>query len=221
MIALQLVTGQIMEHRESSMHRITMLIGNIQRIAIYRQRCLISQRYSSTRTLSVPKGTIVRITSRIKDFYLDINTRASRVGGAEYYYGKTPVTNPGQGKGIPMTASDGMFDTVDGGWEAINGTLDTSGLSEATYSIYVRGMDIGKQWSGVQSATLTVLPAMGYINGTVRDNNTKAGIPYARISTNTSETVNANSTGFYSFYVDAGSYMLTATSNPDTMRIAL
>ncbi len=165
-------------------------------------------------TLSVPKGTIVRITSRIKDFYLDINTRASRVGGAEYYYGKTPVTDPGQGKGIPMTASDGMFDTVDGGWEAINGTLDTSGLSEGTYSIYVRGMDIGKQWSGVQSATLTVLPAMGYINGTVRDNNTKAGIPYAKVSTNTSETVNANSTGFYSFYVDAGSYMLTATSDP-------
>ncbi len=165
-------------------------------------------------TLSVPKGTIVRITSRIKDFYLDINTRASRVGGAEYYYGKTPVTDPGQGKGIPMTASDGMFDTVDGGWEAINGTLDTSGLSEGTYSIYVRGMDIGKQWSGVQSATLTVLPAMGYINGTVRDNNTKAGISYAKVSTNTSETVNANSTGFYSFYVDAGSYMLTATSDP-------
>lgn len=68
-------------------------------------------------------------------------------------------------------------------------------------------MDIGKQWSAVQSATLTVLPAKGYINGTVRDKSTKDGIPYARASTNTSETTTANSTGFYSLYVDAGSYM--------------
>lgn len=53
-----------------------------------------------------------------------------------------------------------------------------------------------------------------YINGTVV-NATHQGIPYAKVTTNTSMNTTADSTGFYSLQVDTGSYMLTATSDPE------
>ncbi len=164
-------------------------------------------------SVSVSKGTIVNVTSQINDTYTNPNDHiASRVGGAEFFLNTSP--DPGLGKGIPMNAVDGFYDSVNGALENVTGTIDTGSLSEGTYLVYVRGMDIGKQWSTVQSATLTVLAAKGYINGTVMDNSTKAGIPYAKVTTNTSFTVTANSTGFYSINIDAGTYMLTATSDP-------
>ena len=102
---------------------------------------------NSQTTLTVPPGTLVTVTSRINDA-----GNAGRVGGAEYYID----IDPGIGKGVPMNPADGQFDAVSGAWEDITATIDTANLSAGTHTVYVRGMDIGKQWSTAQSAALTV-----------------------------------------------------------------
>lgn len=63
--------------------------------------------------------------------------------------------------------------------------------------------------------TIPATGASSYINGTVLDNSTQEAIPYAKVTTNTSINTTANSTGYYSFQLDAGSYTLTATSDPE------
>ena len=100
-------------------------------------------------SLTVVEGAIVNVTSRVNDKQY---TGASRVGGAEYYID----FDPGEGKGIPMDASDGFFDAVNGNWESVNATINTSNLSGGNHTIFVRGMDIGKQWSAPKNATLFV-----------------------------------------------------------------
>jgi hypothetical protein len=157
--------------------------------------------------LTVTKGTVITVNSSIND----TAGQASRVGGAEYYFD----IDPGIGKGTPMDAADGYYNAVNTNWENVTGTIDTSSLSVGTYKIYVRGMDIGKQWSAVQSATLTVLPAGGYINGTVRDNNTKAGISGAKVTTDTGVTGQTNGSGSYLLYLDVGIHNLTVTKEPE------
>jgi hypothetical protein len=156
-------------------------------------------------SLTVTKGTIVTVTSRIND----TPGLASRVGGAEYYIN----TNPGIGKGTSMNAVDGQYDAVYGAWESVTGAIDTATLSDGTYNVYVRGMDIGKQWSSPKSATLRVR-SLGYINGTVIDSITKAGLSRTIVSANTIVSATTNSTGFYSLMVPAGTYNLTAQHDP-------
>ncbi len=164
---------------------------------------------NSATSVSVPRGTIVTVTSQINDSYADSQSSASRVGGAEYYIGST---DPGSGKGTPMNAVDGMYDSVNAAWESVTGTIDTGSLSAGTYTVYVRGMDIGKQWSSVQSATLTVLPAKGYINGTV----TRSGLPIAGATVSTmgaSTTTDVN--GNYSLMIESGTYDVTVIKRPE------
>ncbi|MDD5615591.1 MAG: multiheme c-type cytochrome [Candidatus Methanoperedens sp.] len=154
-------------------------------------------------SLTVPKGAIVTITSRVND----TSGSASRVGGAEYYYSST---DPGNGSGIPMNAVDGQFDAVNRNWEDVTATLDTSSLTAGTYIINVRGADIGKQWSTTKTAILTVT-AMGYINGTVTNGTSPVSGVYV-------STIGDNYTtgpdGKYSLKVDANTYTVTATKQP-------
>lgn len=63
--------------------------------------------------------------------------------------------------------------------------------------------------------TITATSSTTYINGTLLNNETHQGIPYAKVATNTSVNATANSTGYYSLQINAGSYMLTATSDPE------
>jgi len=157
------------------------------------------------RNLTVTKGAVVNITSRVND----TTGLASKVGGAEYYIG----TDPGLSRGMPMNPVDGQYNAVNGFWENVTATLNTSSLSAGTYVINVRGMDIGKQWSTSQSVTLNVT-SQGYINGTVLDSVTKAGLSEATVFTNTNISAMTNSTGFYSLSVTAGTYNLTAKLDP-------
>jgi len=154
-------------------------------------------------SLTVKKGDIVTITSRINDSL----GGASRVGGAEFYY--TDI-DPGNGSGIPMNAVDGEYDAVNGAWESVTATLDTSNLDARKYYINVRGVDIGKQWSINETAELTVT-AMGYINGTVTNGtSTVSGV-------NVSAGGQYNITGpdgNYSLELDANTYTVTATRQP-------
>ena len=151
------------------------------------------------------KGAVVTITSAVNDS----TGWASKVGGAEYYFG----TDPGLSRGTPMNAGNGQYDAVNGNWENVTATLNTSSLSAGNYIINVRGMDIGKQWSQTRNATL-IVQSLGYINGTVLDNITKAGLAEATVSTDTNVSAMTNATGFYSLYVTARTYNLTAKLEP-------
>jgi len=55
----------------------------------------------------------------------------------------------------PLTASDGSYDQ---NIEAINATLDTSGLSVGRHTIFVESMDANGNWGVTGSAFLTILP---------------------------------------------------------------
>jgi len=157
-------------------------------------------------SLTVTKGIQVNITSRVNDWW-SYGTTASRVGGAEYYIDN----DPGQGKGIPMNAVDGYYDAVNGNWESIIANLDTNGLSDGNHTIYVRGMDIGKQWSAPKNATI-VIQSFGYINGTVT-NGTDA-VSGAYVSTiGDNDTTGSN--GNYSLKLEEGTYTINTSKLPE------
>ncbi|NJD51795.1 MAG: hypothetical protein FIB07_02905 [Candidatus Methanoperedens sp.] len=156
-------------------------------------------------SLTVTKGTPVEVTARVKDAL----GAASRVGGAEYYID----VDPGQGKGIPMDALDGLYNAVKGNWESINATLDTSSLSDGNHTIFVRGMDIGKQWSATKNATL-IVQSNGLISGAVTNNSSAiagALITVSGGSTFTYTDINGN----YALAIQSGTYNVTASKQPE------
>jgi hypothetical protein len=154
-------------------------------------------------SLTVTIGVTVTVTSRVND----TTGPASRVGGAEYY----ADTDPGEGSGIPMYPANGIYDATKGAWENVSATIDTSALSAGTHTIYVRGMDIGKQWSIVQSATLTI-QSLGYINGTV----TGGGSSVSCVIVSTiGASYKTASNGTYSLKVPVGTYNITASKQPE------
>lgn len=60
------------------------------------------------------------------------------------------------------------------------------------------------------------LQAMGYVNGTVIDNSTASGISGAEvIVTQTGMNTSTDEFGFYSLYLDAGTFNLTVNSDPE------
>ncbi|NJD77391.1 MAG: hypothetical protein FIB08_09900 [Candidatus Methanoperedens sp.] len=164
-------------------------------------------------TLTVTQGTPVTITSTIND----ASGLASRVRGAEYFIGQNPGSDPNlYGKGNQMNAADGVFNAAS---EPV--TASISGLSEGTYTIYVRGMDIGKQWSSSGVATLTVTAPKGFINGTVK-NGSIAGelVPGVTVTAGTVSAVTDGS-GNYSLSLPTGTYTLNATKNPEFNAISI
>jgi hypothetical protein len=156
-------------------------------------------------SLTVTKGVIVNLTSRVNDTLK--SGGGSRIAGAEYYID----FDPGLGKGIPMDAVDGSYDALQKTWENVTATIDTNSLSVGTHTIFVRGMDIGKQWSAPKNATL-IVESFGYINGTVT--NGIAPIPDAIVSTNgANDTTDTN--GNYSLKLYDGSYTVNTTKLPE------
>jgi hypothetical protein len=157
--------------------------------------------------LTVTKGVPVSLTSQVNDYYI-LGTSASKVAGAEYYID----VDPGLGKGIPMAAADGEYNAVNGAFENVVASLNTGSLSDGTHKIYVRGMDIGKQWSAPKNSTLTI-QSFGYINGTVR-NGTAVPVSGAYVST-TGVNFTTRLDGNYSLMVSAGNYTVNASKQPE------
>jgi len=157
-------------------------------------------------SISVTKGVEVNITSRVND-YNTYGITASRVGGAEYYID----IDPGQGKGIPMNAVDGHYDAVNANWESVTASIDTNALSDGNHTIYVRGVDIGKQWSAPKNATL-VVESFGYINGTVT-NGTSPIHEAIVFAPGANDTTEAN--GNYSLRLLEGNYTVDTSKLPE------
>jgi hypothetical protein len=114
-----------------------------------------------------------------------------------------------------MNAVDGTFNAVNGVKEAVNATMATTGLNAGTYTVYVRGLDIGNQWSDTQTASLIIGAPTGFVNGTVR-NGTSSGevIPDVTVTAG-SVSVLTDEFGNYSLSLPDGTYTLTAFKNPE------
>jgi hypothetical protein len=152
--------------------------------------------------LTVTKGSSVIVTSSVNDTALFGG--AARVGGAEYYIDN----DPGQGKGITMDAVDGSYDAIVGDWENVIAILDTSNLSNGEHKIFVRGVDIGKQWSAPKNATLIVQSpgSPGYIN-------IISNVPGSIVFIN-GDSNNTDPNGNYSWEINYGTYNVTVRKDP-------
>jgi len=85
-----------------------------------------------------------------------------------------------------------------------------------TYTIVIRTVDVIGNINDtvVTNTSITLLPAIRFINGTVIDSVTKTSISGVTVFTNTSPPTTTNATGFYSFAVTSGTYNLTAKLEP-------
>ncbi len=124
-----------------------------------------------------------------------------------------------------VPAADADLDPITCSTNAAKGTLNaTTGIytwatNASDVGTYTWSFSASDNYGGVatQPVMITVnpiLPAIRYINGTVMDSATEAGLAGAAVSTNTSVSTTTNATGFYSLAVTEGTYALTARLDP-------
>ncbi len=93
-------------------------------------------------------ATTVTLTATIDDS----TNGNSNIVAAEYFIDEIG----GDGSGIPMEASDGMFNSP---VEDVAANIDVSGWSAGSYTIYVHGKDAAENWGSISSVTLEVTEA--------------------------------------------------------------
>lgn len=96
-----------------------------------------------------PNPTEGRPLSNLTATVSDQFTGANDVLAAEYFVD----FDPGEGKGVPMAATDGSLDSV---VEDVKYSIDVSGVSTGLHTLFVRGMDSVGNWGPVQSIVLNV-----------------------------------------------------------------
>ncbi|MDH4137907.1 MAG: hypothetical protein OEW09_14495, partial [Anaerolineae bacterium] len=105
---------------------------------------------------NVPAGTSVTLSGTVDDTrYNNSNGTepAQNIAAAEYY-----VDVPPWGAGstaIAMSPSDGSFDST---LEAVEATVDTTGLSDGKHILFVRGQDADGNWGAFSAIFLTISP---------------------------------------------------------------
>ncbi|MGA1865572.1 MAG: M14 family metallopeptidase, partial [bacterium] len=106
----------------------------------------------------VPSGTIVTLSATINDMrYNNSNgTEPSQnIAAAEYYMDVPPwITDPVP-VAIPMSPSDGSFNST---VEAVDAYIDTTGFSEGQHIIFVRGQDadVDNNWGAFSAIFLFI-----------------------------------------------------------------
>jgi carboxypeptidase T len=104
-------------------------------------------------------GTMVQLTATVDD--TRYNNRngvepTQNIAAAEYYVDTPPWITSTPPIGKPMTAADGAFDEK---IEAVQASVDISGLSGGRHIIFVRGRDTGGNWGAFQAVFLTIAVA--------------------------------------------------------------
>jgi carboxypeptidase T len=104
----------------------------------------------------VPSGTIVTLTATIDDTrYNNSNgTEPSQnIVAAEYYVDVPPWMTDPVPVAIPMSPSDGSFDST---VEAVEAAIDTTGWSEGQHILFVRGQDADNNWGALSAIFLFI-----------------------------------------------------------------
>jgi len=157
-------------------------------------------------------GTSVELTAVVDD------TRSNNTNGVEpsqnitaveYYVDLPPWDG---GTPLPMTASDGNFNSTS---EAVEATIDTTGFSAGRHILYVRGQDASNSWGPVTAIFLyTIDPAVSpIIEGFVRDVGSNAPLAAEITIGNQFQTTTDPGTGFYQTQVISGTYDITASAD--------
>lgn len=123
-----------------------------------------------------------------------------------------------------VSATDADSDPLSHSTNATKGSFNPAGKyswmpASADVGTYLWSFSSSDGFGGTASNTTTITvtdipPSMTFINGTVLDNATKAGIGGVTVSTNTSISTTTDASGFYSLPVTAGTYQLTAALEP-------
>ncbi len=101
----------------------------------------------------VPSGTIVNLSASIDDgrFNNSNGTEPSQsIAAAEYYLDAPPWDG---GTAVPMSASDGSFNST---VEGASATINTTGMSQGQHILYVRGQDANNNWGAVSAVFLYI-----------------------------------------------------------------
>jgi thermitase len=93
-------------------------------------------------------ATSVTLTATISD----VTTGGSNIANAEYFID----TIGANGSGTLMSASNGDFDSPT---EAVTATVDVSGLSTGSHTLYVNGKDSADNWGDTSSTQLNITEA--------------------------------------------------------------
>ena len=102
----------------------------------------------------VPAGTPVTLSGTVNDTSYDNshgNEPTQEIAAAEYYVDTPPWVSGSTA--IAMSASDGDFNSK---IEAVEATLDTTGLSDGKHIIFVRGQDSDGNWGAFSAIFLNV-----------------------------------------------------------------
>jgi murein tripeptide amidase MpaA len=101
---------------------------------------------SGTVAPGVPAGTPVALRAIIDDSRFNNNNGVEptqNIAAAEYYVDTPPWISSPTPVAIPMSPSDGRFNSK---VENVEATIDTTGFSEGQHIIFVRGEDIEGNW---------------------------------------------------------------------------
>ena len=104
----------------------------------------------------VPSGTIVTLTATIDDTrYNNSNgTEPSQnIAAAEYYVDVPPWMTDPVPVAIPMSPSDGSFDST---IEAVEAAIDNTGWSDGQHILFVRGQDADGNWGAFSAIFLFI-----------------------------------------------------------------
>jgi len=158
----------------------------------------------------VAPGDIVTIAAEANDgrFNNTNGTEPSQpIAAAEF----TLDAPPWQSGATPvaMTAADGSFNSTS---EALEGTLDTTGLANHRHSIFIRAQDAAGNWGPVSAAFVWVLDpsSAAHIAGTVTDAVTGSTLG-ATVTAGAFTTVADIATGAYDLMLLEGTYDVTAS----------
>ncbi len=136
----------------------------------------------------------------------DEENGAQTIAAAEAYVGTPPWDG---GIAHPLTAVDGAFnETV----ESVRGLVDTTGLPEGRYLVYVRGQDSGGNWGPV-SAFFVDIADDSSVAGAVTAADTDQPLAGAVVSALNASYVYSTTTGEageYRIPLHAGTYTMTA-----------
>ncbi len=143
-------------------------------------------------------GTMASAPIAVAEFYLD-----------------TPPWAPGA-VAVPLSAVDGTFNTT---VEALQGSLDTTGIPDGRHTLFIRAQDASGDWGPVSAVFLRIQdPATApHLVGVVTEQGT--GLPLAAtITAGAFSTASVAGDGSYDLVVASGSYEVTASA-PDHGRV--